>query len=196
MLGINPKGKEQVYVDAAHQDLEDGKSSEGYVIYYAGSPVAWGAKKQQVVAPSTTIAEFMAFDRAVKEALYIQKLANALDLQHDDGPIEINTDGDNAVKAIEKVGFSNTLKWIDNRFYFVKDMWSTNRIEFKHVDGTENPADGFTKPLPAETYTIFRNRLRLKQHLTDQSEQGNQKGVEGAQKNVSDYQGKHHKNCI
>lgn len=103
VLGIDPNSKEEVYVDAAHQDLEDGKSSEGYIIYFAVSPIAWRARKQQIVAPFTTIAEFVAFDQAVKEALYIRKLVIVLELSDDSNPIRIHTDGDNAVKAIEKV---------------------------------------------------------------------------------------------
>lgn len=64
-----------------------------------------GSQETAVVAPSTTIAEFRAFDRAVKEALNIRKLIIGLDLHHYDGPIQINTDGDNAVEAIERSDF-------------------------------------------------------------------------------------------
>lgn len=160
-LGINPDEKEKVYVDAAHQDLEDGRSTEGYVIYYTGSPIAWGSKKQPIIAPSTTITEFVVFDRAVKEALYIRKLAVALELRDDDTPIQININGNNAVDLIAKVGFSNTLKWIDNRFYFVKDILEAGKIAFQHINGIENPADGFTKPLQAINHEAFRKRLKI-----------------------------------
>lgn len=53
---------------------------------------------------------------------------------------------------------------MDNRFYFVKDMWKTGRIIFKHINGTENPADGCTKLLHAEDHKTFRERLKIKLH--------------------------------
>lgn len=37
------------YVDAAHADHEDGKSTEGYVIFYAGGPITWSSNKQKAL---------------------------------------------------------------------------------------------------------------------------------------------------
>ncbi|GAA87762.1 polyprotein [Aspergillus luchuensis IFO 4308] len=64
----------EVYMDAAHADHEDGKSTEGFIIFYAGGPISWSSNKQSVVAPSSTVAEFCAYDAAAKDALYVKTL--------------------------------------------------------------------------------------------------------------------------
>jgi hypothetical protein len=151
----------EVYVDAAHQDHADGKSTEAYVVLYAGCPVSWSSKKETIVAPSTTVAELIAFDRTVKEALFIRKLALALNLPIPDGPIEISTDSLNAINVFKKVGFDSTTKWLDNRFLFVKDFIEKGDIQFRHIDGTSNPADGLTKPLDSIQFDKFVEMLGL-----------------------------------
>lgn len=60
------------YFDAAFMDNSaDRHSSMGYVFFVAGSPVSWAAKKQRVVALSTTDAEYLAGTEATKEAMWI-----------------------------------------------------------------------------------------------------------------------------
>jgi hypothetical protein len=43
----------------------------------AGASITWSFKKQSFVAPSSTIAEFCALDAAIKEAIWLRKLAVA-----------------------------------------------------------------------------------------------------------------------
>ncbi|KAC9170974.1 hypothetical protein E3N88_46268 [Mikania micrantha] len=51
----------KVYTDSDFAgDIEDRKSTLGYVVLWKGGAVAWLSKKQNVVALSTTEAEYMA----------------------------------------------------------------------------------------------------------------------------------------
>ncbi|KAJ5927034.1 hypothetical protein N7516_008807, partial [Penicillium verrucosum] len=36
------------YVDSSYNDCEDGKSTEAYIFYYAGAPVLWSSRKQDI----------------------------------------------------------------------------------------------------------------------------------------------------
>ena len=47
---------------------------------YGGAPIIWHSKKQTFVAPSSTIAEFCAYDAAIKNAIWIRKLLAAFRL--------------------------------------------------------------------------------------------------------------------
>lgn len=51
-------------------DRQDRISVSGYVIYLYGCPIAWTAKKQQVVAKISTAAEYLAADLVIEEGLY------------------------------------------------------------------------------------------------------------------------------
>ncbi|KAL2863175.1 uncharacterized protein BJX67DRAFT_364386 [Aspergillus lucknowensis] len=46
------------------------------------------------------------------------------------------------------------------------DVLRTGKIEFKHVDAPENPADGLTKPFEAQDYERFRELLRGEQLIS------------------------------
>ncbi|CEL09510.1 hypothetical protein ASPCAL12645 [Aspergillus calidoustus] len=162
-LGLKPEEAEEVYVDAAHQDHESGHSTASFIIFYAGAPVAWSARKETVLAPSSTIAELIAFDAAVKEALYIRKLAVALGMRGDDKPLRILSDSDNAIKMVKKPNLAATpsVRWLDNRWFFVHELVQDKKIEFQHIDGVKNTADGLTKPLDGPVFNDFKKRLHM-----------------------------------
>jgi hypothetical protein len=164
VLGQEPSKAEEIYVDAAFQDHETGHSTAGFVIFFAGAPVSWGSRKESIIAPSSTIAELIAFDDAVKEGLYVKKLAIALELRSDSGPLTIRTDSANALKLLQKPGFpsNRTVRWINNKYFFVYEELQQGNIQFTHIEGKKNVADGLTKPLDGTEFEGFMTRLRLK----------------------------------
>lgn len=89
------------YVDASYNDCEDGKSTEAYVFYYAGAPISWSSRKQDIVATWSTVAEYIALDGAVRDASYLVKVLRQLDLFEDPNfQIPICTDSDTAVAIL------------------------------------------------------------------------------------------------
>lgn len=151
-----------IYTDAAHQDHPDGKSTESFIAMFAGTPLLWGTHKQSFVAPSTTIAEFVALDRATKEALWLRKLFIDLNLLNINDSITIITDSVNAIRlATGHTKYNKTTKWLDNRYFFVRDMFQRNLISFEYVDSSHNLADGLTKPLDAPHFARFTQLLGL-----------------------------------
>eukprot|EP00253_Pinus_taeda_P016694 PITA_16694 len=55
------------------RDLDQRRSTSGYVFNLFGGAVSWMSKKQSVVALSTTEAEYMAATHASKEAVWLQR---------------------------------------------------------------------------------------------------------------------------
>jgi len=74
--GQNPEQDTTVgYTDSDFAgDLDDQKSTSGYVIMLAGGAVSWRARKQPLVAFSTVEAEYIGASDAAKEAIWIQSL--------------------------------------------------------------------------------------------------------------------------
>jgi ATP-binding cassette subfamily B (MDR/TAP) protein 1 len=67
------------YVDSDFAgDLEKRKSTTGYVFIITGGAVSWVSKLQNVIALSTTEAEYMATTQACKEAIWMKKLIEEL----------------------------------------------------------------------------------------------------------------------
>jgi hypothetical protein len=64
-----------IYVDASHaSDLDDTRSTAGYVGFMNGGVIVWYSRKQRVVAMSTMEDEYMAITEASKEAAFLQML--------------------------------------------------------------------------------------------------------------------------
>ena len=158
-LGKNHKERLLVYVDAAHADAEGAKSTEGFVTMYGGAPISWSSRIQTLIAPSSTIAEFCAYDYAVKEGMWLKKLLISLDMMRIDEPVKLLTDSANAITIVKNDGYNRTAKWLDIRYFFVRNEYANGDLEIIKVDGTKNPADGFTKPLDGKKFSDFVDML-------------------------------------
>src|SRR5438477_1963506 len=64
-----------IYSDSSYADcLDTGRSTQGYMMMLSGGPVAWSAKKQDVVTLSTTESEYIAMVHAGQTALWTTNL--------------------------------------------------------------------------------------------------------------------------
>jgi hypothetical protein len=116
-----------------------------------------------VIALSSIITEIITFDTAVKEVLYIRKLAISLGLREDDKPLLILSNSDNAIKMVKKPNLPATpsARWLDNKWFFVHELVQAKKVEFKHINGSKNIADGLTKPLNRPAFDFFQNGLNM-----------------------------------
>jgi hypothetical protein len=62
------------FVDASYADAEDSKSTEAYIWFFAGAPISWASRRQDIVASSSIIAGYCALSTAVKEGLYLARI--------------------------------------------------------------------------------------------------------------------------
>ena len=69
------------YLDSDYVgNIDDRRSTTGYVFTLSGGPVCWRSTLQSLVAMSTTEAEYMAVAKATKEALWLKGLVKELGL--------------------------------------------------------------------------------------------------------------------
>ena len=70
------------FVDSDYAgDLDDLRSTTGYVFKLAGGPIYWKSSVQSIVVMSTTEAEYMAVAEAAKEALWLTGLVRELGVE-------------------------------------------------------------------------------------------------------------------
>ena len=70
------------YVDSDYAgDLDDKRSTMGYVFTLTGGPICWRSMIKPTIAMSTTEAEYMAVVEAAKEALWLTGLVRELGIQ-------------------------------------------------------------------------------------------------------------------
>jgi hypothetical protein len=162
VFGSDPSQGLIGFVDASHADIEDSKSTEAYVFFMAGGPISWASKRQHAVATSTTVAEYYAMDCAVREALFLAKLASQFGMHKPSDPVIIYTDSDNALKLLSQKGYSPTTRWMATRYHFVKQAIQDGLIQFILIPSKLNCADGLTKALQGDAFDNFRdNQLGL-----------------------------------
>uniref|UniRef100_A0A2N9EUJ4 CCHC-type domain-containing protein n=1 Tax=Fagus sylvatica TaxID=28930 RepID=A0A2N9EUJ4_FAGSY len=84
------------YVDADYAgEVDDRRSTTGYVFTLSGGPICWKSTLQSIVAMSTTEAEYMAVAEAAKEALWLNGLVKELGLNQ--GGVQMHCDSQSAI---------------------------------------------------------------------------------------------------
>ncbi|KAJ9481045.1 hypothetical protein VN97_g12463 [Penicillium thymicola] len=149
------------YADASHGDWHDSKSTEGAVWFFGGAPIIWYSKKQSIMTPSSTATEWCALDRPARDAQWISKIAKALNLPDAGNPIVVLTDNINTQLLMGKKSCKNSTRWLDMKWFFVKDAIFQKKIDLRRVETKSNVADGFTKALDKEAHAKFIQILGL-----------------------------------
>jgi len=92
-------------------DLDQRRSTSGYVLNLFGGAVSWMSKKQFVMALSITEAEYMAATHASKEAIWLQRLCSSMGLVQ--GAIRIDYDIQSEIFLAKNPAYHSKTKHID-----------------------------------------------------------------------------------
>ena len=145
-LGASDDGLE-VYADADMASQLHRHSISGCLVLLHGTPVAWSARKQSLIAMSTAKAEYIALMSAAREVLYLKSLIGELyePITH---PIPIYCDNQGAIALASNNKFHARTKHIDIRYHFIRALIRDNTLDLKYIPTDDNLADAFTKALP------------------------------------------------
>lgn len=136
---------------------EKRKSTTGYVLMYAGGPISWTSHKQQIVATSTSEAEYIAAAECVKELQYMSTLFQ--ELTNSKFPALLQVDNQSAISIIKTGKMNKRSKHIDVRYYFINEKFEENLFKLIYCPSKDQLADIFTKPLDKVKFSRFRNNL-------------------------------------
>uniref|UniRef100_A0A2N9J5P5 CCHC-type domain-containing protein n=1 Tax=Fagus sylvatica TaxID=28930 RepID=A0A2N9J5P5_FAGSY len=145
------------YVDADYAgEVDDRRSTTGYVFTLSGGPICWKSTLQSIVAMSTTEAEYMAVAEAAKEALWLKGLVKELGLNQ--GGVQMHCDSQSAIYLAKNQVYHARTKHIDVRFHKIRELIVTGDIVLEKVHTSENAANMLTKPV---TTAKFKHCLDL-----------------------------------
>lgn len=97
-------------------DLNDRKSTSGYIFKVSGGSVSWRSKKQTCVALSTAEAVYVALSAAVQESLWLKQLISELTISNET-PTIIFEDNQSAIAMTHNPNFMDA-----------PNMWTLNTI--------------------------------------------------------------------
>jgi hypothetical protein len=152
----------QVSSDASFADNEDRRSSGGFLFKLFGGPIDWSAKKQKTVSTSTTEAELRTLSEAAKQLLWWLRFFNAIEFDPEQGPIAIDCDNRQTVRAVTKNESLNTaLRHIDIHNHWLREKVKLKELDVRWINTNSMPSDGLTKPLTVEKHARFVEQLGL-----------------------------------
>ena len=154
------------FADASLESCKKtGKSTTGYVLFYAGGPVLWRSFLQTVVADSTGEAEYMALSPLCKEVIFASQLCAEVEFPAKI-PVLVFDDSEPAIAIAMGTGLTKRSRSIRLSFHNVRDCVATNTVTIEKVSGKTNPADILTKALSTEATRryckmFFRKRVNV-----------------------------------
>jgi hypothetical protein len=143
-------------------DVDDRKSTSGYVFTFMGTAFAWKSKKQSDTGPSrsSATAELRALDLAAREGRWLRKMHVALRMPGS-STISIYEDNEACKNIANGSRWSNETKHVATQYFAVRDDVETQRIMVLPIASAENPADLFTKPVKPKLFAKFREMLGI-----------------------------------
>ena len=128
------------------ENREDRKSNSGYYCSVYGGAISWCCRKQDIIALSSTEAEYVALSETCKEVIYLRRLMLEFNI-----PLPkttpVYTDSQTSISIVTNKKFSYRTKHIDTKYHFVREYVEDKTIDLIFHPTETNIADLMTKPL-------------------------------------------------
>lgn len=134
--------------------VDNRKSTTGYVFTFTGGAISWISRLQRCTALSTTEAEYIAATEACKEAIWLSRLVGDLGFSGDIP--SLHCDSQSAIMLAKNPVFHQKTKHIDVKYHYIGEVLDDKLLELVKIHTDDNPADLFTKNLPAERFAHCR----------------------------------------
>ncbi|KAH9781613.1 hypothetical protein KPL71_008538 [Citrus sinensis] len=103
-------------------DKDSRKSISGYVFTLESGAISWRSVKQSSIADSTTEAEYMAASEAAKEAIWLRKFLQDLDVVPAvTAPLKLFCDNSGAVAQSKEPRNHKKQKHIERKYHFIRE---------------------------------------------------------------------------
>jgi hypothetical protein len=134
------------YSDADWAGSFDRKSTIGFYTFVGENLVTWKSKKQNVVARSSTEAEYRAMASTISELIWIKQLLTDLEIKTQE-PMKMHCDNQVACHIASNLVFHERTKHIEVDCHFIREKIHSKEIETLFMRSKDQVADIFTKGL-------------------------------------------------
>ena len=143
-------------------DVNDRKSTSGYLFMMNGAAVSWRSQKQTCVALSTAEAEYIALAAAAQEATWMRKLMKDFHESQAE-PVTIYEDNQSAICIAKNPQSHHKTKHVDIKYHYVRDKVQDVTIKVQYCPTNDMIADILTKGLTHDRFTRLRALSGVKQ---------------------------------
>ena len=142
-------------------DVNNRKSTLGFVLMLGGAAVSWSLKKQTSVALSSIEAEYIAATHAIKEVIWLRRLLTDLGLDID-SPTTLHVDNQFTIAIVHNPEFHDRTKHIEVCHHFLRQKVKGKEIHLEYTPTKEQTADILTKGLVHKKHEHFSNAMGLR----------------------------------
>lgn len=132
-------------------DTAKRKSISGIIIMLAGGAIAYKAKVQDVIALSTTEAEFVAACDAAKMILFFRSILEDLGIPQEEATI-LYEDNNGALMMANAQQPTRRTRHLDIKHFSLLDWVEKDLIILKAISTHDNASDAMTKMLPRQLF--------------------------------------------
>lgn len=143
------------------ENIDDRRSTSGYVAFLGNTPISWSSKKQTTVALSSTEAEYMAAAYAARHAVWLRNLLDEVGVGTRSRPTPFFLDNKGSIDLTKDSRHHQRTKHIDIAHHFVRERVESGCFQVTHCPSSEMLADGFTKALPRPAFERMVASLRI-----------------------------------
>lgn len=165
VYGRDPAGHKEKYQDMGligysdsdyAGDMDNRRSTMGYVYCLNGAAVSWSSKRARTVSCSSTEAEYVALGHVAKQAIWIKRLLNDMVVLGHTTTVRLVGDNTSSLKMIKNDEFHSRTKHIDVQHHFIRELTERKEISIEYTPTKDMLADDFTKSLPAPVFEEHR----------------------------------------
>ncbi|XP_070810683.1 vomeronasal type-2 receptor 26-like [Pituophis catenifer annectens] len=158
-------------------DTKSRKITSGYIFYLNNSPVHWYTGKQNLVATSTTEAEYICLSKAANNLIWFDDLLTSVWCEPA-YPINIYEDNKAAIEISMADAVGQRSRHIDIKYKHVRQLSKIGFVKAIHCDTEEQTADILTKPLQGRQHSHLVSKLNIRPWATlKQSDPQQQQGI-------------------
>lgn len=131
-----------VDIDRA-RDVDNKKSTIGYVYSLKGITVSQVSQLQKVVALSTTSVEYIVVIDANKEMIWLQDFLEELGKKQENNVLYSKSQS--VMHSAENLSFHARTKHIKMKYHFIRSPLEDKPLKLKKIHGNQNPTDMLRK---------------------------------------------------
>ena len=149
------------YTDSDYASCKDTRKSRGgYVFMLYGGAINWSSKQQSVIATSTAEAEYIAAALAAREAIWLKRVCNDLEI-NTKSPVPLLADNKASIHMATNSADTARTKHIDVAYHSLRHAIVRLAINMVFCKTDDNAADMFTKALAAEKLKKFSKMIGI-----------------------------------
>lgn len=153
-------GREMLgYTDSDYAgDVDDRKSTFGYVFVMSRGAVSWTSKKQPIVTLSTPEADFVAAAYVACQAVWLRNILEEIGVDQKEETV-LYCDNSSTIKLSKNPVQHGRSKHIPVRFHFLRELVNDGVIKIEYCPTQEQVFDIMTKAVKLEMFETLRMSL-------------------------------------